>query len=480
MKFTYFAHQVIRYMCRVILFVLGLCCFGCYDNESKTIFCGKIYNPTDSLVTLYFNNQAIDTTRLDSEDFFIFEFDKLPQSGLFYLKNSNNFQYVYLEEGDSLKLTANTYNFEKSTTWEGKGAQINTFMSDMRKLNEQNIPFYKQIHNLSAQEFITKIDSVHYDYLILYEDFLNSTKNLSEKAQKMAWASFFFDVHKQHEMYLFEHNYRNRKHSPTQLPKYFYNFRKEINFNDLELSFYTPYHQYLTHYINNIAYTQNLVFSENRTHDEIVYDFQLKKLNCIDSVFNNKTIKDNMIRAASFWYMLRPKNEYYNQIYIENTQKYIENNLYKDEIEHLYEVVLKFKSGQDIPNLKIVDIDNQNIELKSVINHQKCVVFYFWSATEPNKSIHQRIAKLQNDFPAIRFIGIDTADSYSNWLYRVSDTELIRTEQYHICSYNHSADQSLITYNTNKAMIINKKGKIEQIFVDIFSKELDTILHQIK
>lgn len=187
-----------------------------------------------------------------------------------------------------------------------------------------------------------------------------------------------------------------------------------------------------------------------------------------------------MIRAASFWYMLRPKNEYYNQIYIENTQKYIENNLYKDEIEHLYEVVLKFKSGQDIPNLKIVDIDNQNIELKSVINHQKCVVFYFWSATEPNKSIHQRIAELQNDFPAIRFIGIDTADSYSNWLYRVSDTELIRTEQYHICSYNHSADQSLITYNTNKAMIINKKGKIEQIFVDIFSKELDTILHQIK
>ena len=212
---------------KAILFFLTIICISCSKKEpEKTIFCGRILNPIDSLVVLYFNDQIIDTATIDTKNNFCFRLDNLKQNGLYYFKTSDNFQYVYLERGDSLLFSANTYNFYKSVTYSGTNASVNNFINEMKLKVEQNENRYRNWYRLSPDKFVAKVDSIYLDYQHIYNDFLKKNKKLSFQAQKVAWASFFFDAHKPYELYQLENERVFQK--KVTLPEYFYNFRKNL------------------------------------------------------------------------------------------------------------------------------------------------------------------------------------------------------------------------------------------------------------
>lgn len=463
-------------MYKGFLLFFGLLCLGCKNRPERAVLYGKISNPTDSLVVLYSNEKAIDSVKLNSDDSFHFVLNSV-NDGLFYFKTGNFFQYVYLEKGDSLFFTSNTFNFHKSVMWSGEGSQVNNFISSIRQKTQNQENIYDAFFSLSPDLFTQKVDSIYKQYVVSYEKFLTENKEISPKAKKIAWASFFFDAHKPYERYLFEHNHTS-KEERLSLPENFYSFRRKIDVNDEKFSLYTPYHQYLTHYINNISYVKNLK-KKNLADNKKMLHFQLNRLEVIDSIFSNKTIKDNMVRTAVFSYLLHPHGCSYNSTYIEKLQPYIEHNSHKKEIENLYQSVLKFGVGKEAPSLQLIDIKEDKTNLSTVIKPNQINIFYFWSSHNPYQLLHQYMRYLERRFPNYNFAGIDTSHDFRKWSYNTSDTQIIQTNQYHIYGYRSKIDKNFVTYNLNRAVIIDRYGKLNHIFVDINS-QLENVLNRLE
>lgn len=468
-------------MKRIVFLCISIFCVACWNDTKRnvtpadTVFGGKIINPTDSLVVLFFQERAVDTARIH-QNRFSFEFENFAPDGLYYFKTGDNFHYVYLEKGDSLSISANTYNFDNSITCSGRGSSVNNFINEMGRKFAKEQEFYEKLYALPAVPFYHKVDSVYQECLRSYKTFLKKNPHLSEKAQKVAKASFFFDAHKPLEMYLLKyHGNRTVKGKVTDrvLPKYFYNFRKEIKYNDMDLSFYTPYHQYLVQYVNNEAYSNSLGTQKKNFKQENVLWFQIEKLKVIDSVFSRNVIRDNQMRNASFSYLLSANSQDYNRIYMRELEPLIEHNVHKQEIEQLYQTVFNFEKGKPLPDIELTDIQGEKKSIKSLVKGHMCI-FYFWSAhNEYAKYLHLRVEQLRENFPNVDFVGVEIGSDYERWLYVVSDTKLIGTQQYYIASYQNKSNRDLISYNVNKALVVNKKGLIKESFVDVFSPDVE-------
>ena len=123
--------------------------------------------------------------------------------------------------------------------------------------------------------------------------------------------------------------------------------------------------------------------------------------------------------------------------------------------------------------IELTDIQGENKSIKSLINGRICI-FYFWSANnEYAKYLHLRVEQLRENFPNVDFVGVEIGSDYERWLYVVSDTKLIGTQQYYIASYQNKSNRDLISYNVNKALVVNKKGLIKESFVDVFSPDVE-------
>ena len=121
--------KIINY---IILSFLILLAASCVDKEANanTFFGGKIINPKTRFVALYSNDKLIDTLYLNNRNKFLGTYENLDE-GLYYFQHGNENQYVYLEPKDSLILRLNTWDFDESLVFAGKGAERNNILIDI-------------------------------------------------------------------------------------------------------------------------------------------------------------------------------------------------------------------------------------------------------------------------------------------------------------------------------------------------------------
>ncbi|MEO1013519.1 MAG: transaldolase, partial [Bacteroidota bacterium] len=149
-------------MHRPLLYLLLLTVMGCGSGavkSSDTFFAGEIVNPTNEYVVLFKGESVIDSARLDDDNRFAFRWDSI-KSGLYHFKHNPEFQYVYLEEGDSLLIRLNTMDFDESLVFSGTGAEVNNFLLELFLVNEKEEPFVYDMYKLEPWAFHLKIDSL--------------------------------------------------------------------------------------------------------------------------------------------------------------------------------------------------------------------------------------------------------------------------------------------------------------------------------
>ncbi len=122
--------------------------YSCKQQEKKddaTYFGGQIINPKSSKVYFLKNDKYLDSASLDKNNKFLFKFDKLTP-GLYTFSHGNEYQYVYLEQKDSIILRLNTWDFDESLAFIGKGAERNNFLMSLFLYEEDEDrlfrPFY--------------------------------------------------------------------------------------------------------------------------------------------------------------------------------------------------------------------------------------------------------------------------------------------------------------------------------------------------
>ncbi len=450
----------------ILVGLIAVSCLNNKGNEKHVIFAGEIVNPTSDQVILFKGENPIDSVKLDSDNRFIFRLDSVSE-GLHHFYHNPELQYVYLENGDSLQVRLNTSDFDESLVFSGKGEEINNFLLEMFLVREEEEFLVNKMYELEPEVFHQKIDSLRNNKLALLEQ-TKTEFEISPKAYDLAKAFISYSANISMEAYPFYHRRRSGESKMHDLPNSFYDYRKEINYNDKDLTYLRPYYNFMKFHLGNLAYTM----CKSDCGDKIErasrqLHFNEHKLKLIDSLITQKELRDNLFRNVAIDYLLKHDTEQNNKRFIEDFKKLSHNNTHNTEIFTLYEGIINMQPSKSLPDFTLYSYDGTEVKLADIDNNTP-VVFYFWSGTEPGhfRNIINRVTELKLEHPKYQFVGINLRTDKAKWKAMVDGNNLDPSEQFWTSNYEQAV-QTLIVYNPNKT-IVAKNGIIVDAFANIY------------
>jgi hypothetical protein len=223
----------------------------------------------------------------------------------------------------------------------------------------------------------------------------------------------------------------------------------------------------MKYHLGNVAYMNcmekcgDLELESNQLH------FNKHKLFLIDSLIQEKELRDNLFRNVAMDYLLKRDNEENMGKFIEDFHKLSGNNKHLGEINSLYEGVVRMQPSKALPELTLYSPDEKPVSLSDLSKGKK-TVFYFWSGSEMGhfRNISKRIAKLKSEYPQYNFIGINLRTDMNRWKALVESNNLSHAEQYWAEDFD-TFTYTLVISESNKG-IIAKDGVILDGFANIY------------
>ncbi|MCM5663344.1 TlpA family protein disulfide reductase [Galbibacter mesophilus] len=460
----------------ITLLIASLTC-SCSNSPTKAYFSGEIVNPNMDYVYLHHNNERIDSAELSENNRFSFEITDLKE-GLYHFDHKE-YQYIILEKGDSLLMRLNTLDFDESLVYSGNGAAKNNFLIDVFLIYEDEEKVVNDFSELPPKEFLFKIDSLKKMKEELLTD-INASDPLSPMAMHIANKAIDYRYFTDMEEYPFIHKRKSGSKTIPKLPKNFYSFRNQVDYNDTLLTYYRPYFNYLITHFNNLAYTGCAKKCEDVDNLEKSLHYSIHKLKLInDKVAENKTIRDNLNRNVAFTYLLGDNSVDNNEKFIDSFNKYASDNQHIEEVTDFYKNVQNLQKGLTLPSIRLVDMEGNKITIDSTA-YEKNTVFYFWDINQKNHRVNvlNRIAKLKEEYPEYDYIGINVNEDRDEWVKNL----LHLTENGETLTQYQTDDidellATLVIKSLNKIIIVDKNGKIIEGFGNIYHrKELENSL----
>lgn len=456
------------------LFLFLICSCGNSKKDSSSIsFAGEIINPTSDVVILHKGDSVLGSARLDENNRFSFKLDSL-EDGLYHFYHRPEYQVVYLEKGDSLQIRFNTYDFDESLVFSGNGEEINNLLLELYLIHENEKSVLYSFYPLEPEAFIKKVDSLKESELQLLADLKVENPTLSKKALKMAQASVDYNSYILKEKYPFYHKKRKGEKTIHELPNNFYDYRKNINYKDKDLVYLGPYYEFMKDHFGNLSYMNCSHLCKGSDKDlRNQLHFNTHKMKLIDSLVQEKSLKDNLFRNVAVDYLLMAHDsQKNNKIFIDEFYKYASENKYQDEITTLYEGVKNIQPNHKIPDVMVVDTAGSKISL-SEIAEGKNVVFYFWTGTRKRhyEDMTKHVKKLSEKYKEYTFVGLNFNTEPKRWKSLLQINKLDPALQFRTDNYDE-LDDALVIYPLNKG-IITKDGIIVNGFANMYTSFIE-------
>ena len=354
-------------MNKKILYLFLFILVGCNVGEKSSpnvFFSGEIVNPTSKHVVLYKGDVVIDSSSLDQNKMFSFKLDSI-EDGLYHFNHAPEYQYVYLEKGDSLLIRLNTVDFDESLVFSGTGEEVNNFMMEIYLANESEKNLIDELYSLEPENFSRKIDSLEQLKIDLLNE-LTLEIALSEKAMQIAKANIVYNYATFKERYPFKHKKLSEKKEVPKLSKEFYKYRNDLTYNNKDFTYLRPYYEYMVNHFGNLSYMSCSHGCDIK--DKMVKNhlhFNKHKLKLIDSLVEEKELKDNLFRNVAVDYLLKVHDtEANNKIFIEIFHALSGNNKHIDEIDDLYEGIKNIQPNKRIPNVVVSILKGKKCRFK--------------------------------------------------------------------------------------------------------------------
>lgn len=459
-------------MNRILLFLflpLFICCSEEEKKSPTVLFAGEIVNPTSEYVVLFKDDVVIDSAKLDSNNRFSFKIDSINE-GLHHFSHSPEIQYIYLKDSDSIMLRLNTIDFDESLVFSGKGEEINNFLINMFLANEdENYLIKNSLCPLEPKEFEHQLDSLKSLKLNELAE-LKSNVELTDKAIKIAKASIDYNYYMYKELYPFYHKKKKGEKTIHDLPN-FYAYRKNVDYNDENLTYLRPYYRYMVNHFNNLSYLEcaekcdyGSKALKNKLH------FNTHKLKIIDSLAKGKELRDNLFRNVAVEYLINAKdNKENNKAFIDIFHQYSKNNKHISEINDLYEGIMNVQTGNEVPEVKVVDFEGNSLSIKDIAKNNENVVFYFWSNIDKMhfKNVTTKVKLLSEKHPNHQFVGINLRTDELRWKTMVNSNQLDKGTQYRAMD-DQALEHSLIVFFDRNKCVITKDGLIVDAFANLY------------
>ncbi|MCB0399883.1 MAG: hypothetical protein KDD26_09740 [Winogradskyella sp.] len=454
--------------------------FGCKVNTNNNgdfaYIGGEIVNPKNNSIILYnIEGKVVDSLTLDSNNRFIYKIEDL-HPGLYSFTHGGEYQLVLLEPNDSVMFRLNTYDFDESLVFTGEGARKNNYLIETYLANEQQAN--KLVHHakMEPEEFNIFVEERRQKELTKFRNFLQD-KEESELFKTIIETNINYNSYADKEIYPFAYFGNNKLIHIKDLPENFYEYRKSVDYNASHLSHLYAYNRFLFSHIDNIA--AQSYYKNNDSHsvfDRHCIDYNKSKLDIIDSIISDETIKNNLLKYKTRDYVS------YNHTEAEADEMlnyYLPKSTNEEDKESVKELVCSLKllrQGNPIPNLEIVNYDNTEHNLNSIIN--KPTIIYFWSSNSKMqyRNSHYKVKSLKYAFPQVEFVSINlNSDDDKSWKSIINNYDFPTKNEYKF-KYPAKARKVLAVNYLNKAIIVNENGMILHPNVNIFKSDFTEML----
>lgn len=442
-----------------ILLSLTSCKRDFASDDYVAYFGGEIINPQDKYVIFMKDNEVVDTIFLDKQNRFIHKFDSLAP-GLYTFKHHPEYQYVYFDKNDSLMVRLNTFDFDNSVVFCGRGDEKNNFLMELYLKNESDKELMYDTFDRNVEQFIKNIDS---SYAIRKSFYLKKKAEIGwgEDFDLIAKSSLDFHHITKKEIYPYAHQFRTGENIRKYLPEDYYSHRKNVDFNNEVLTTYSPYVRYVSVMLNNLSLQNN-----RKDLNENSLDNNITKLNISDTLIKNQRVKNNVLKNVALMYLLEDQNMYNNQKFIERYLALSTDEKQEQEIKEIYNAVQNLKIGNILPEIKLIDKNNQNV---LVSDRKKPAVLFFWTTLAESHllSSHKKAAEFKAKYPNYDFIAININDTEYKWKEALKKYNLNQFTELHSTDFESIRKKWVIT-KIHRVIIVNADGTIKNGFTNFF------------
>ena len=450
---------------------LSITIFGCKkqngDGEYVAYFGGEIVNPNSRIVLFCKDDNVIDTIKLDKNNRFFIKFDSLAP-GMYSFKHEPEYQYVYFDKNDSIMVRVNSNDFDNSLMYCGRGDLKNNFLMDLYLKNEKDKNKMFEVFEYDINKFNKNIDS---SYQV-------TQKYFEKKKQEIQWdddfdqyakAAMDFHYYSKKELYPTIHKIRTGKDVYEVIPNGYYDFRKNIDYNNENLSSFAPFVMYLHNMLNNMG---SINYHNHFSEADIALKTNINKLNIADTLIKNEKLKNIILNNIAFGYLLEDQNMINNKTFLDTYHKYSTDKSSKNEINKISNAIQLMKIGASLPEVMLLNQKDEKVSSNSFAN--KKTVIFFWTARAYThfEAVHKKIIEFKKQYPDYQFVAVNLNDTQNEWKKILKTYNLPGIIELRCDDFKDIKEKWAIN-KIHRTIILDQKGKIKNAFTNIFDTKFE-------
>ena len=454
------------------LFFLG--CQTSPKGNNDVFVGGNIINPSNNYVVLYDTQNNIDTLYLNEENRFYHHITNF-KPGIHSFVHGGKYQSILLEENDSIMMHINTLDFDESIVYNGIGAKKNNYLINLllklEKEDRNTNAAFAQLPEEYHQSIETYISKNTHDL----ESFLQANPN-SDLFKKVALSTIKYHYFTRKELYPFRHFGVNSFSNFKKLPSSFYDFRKEIVYNDVDLKDFYPYYNFLFPHINNLAIEQLTTLNKEFTLDVNKLEYTARKLELIDSLVTNTMIKNNLLKYTTRNFIANSKSIDQSYILYQSFLDKSTNEKDKKYIKDLFKNAQGLQPGYPLPAIEVINHTNETLNINTIFD--KTTVIYFWDNASRYhfENSHIKVKTLEEKFPNVDFISININSMHTYaWKNMILGNQFKINNEYRFADPSYAKKRLAINY-IKKVLIVDFKGVILNVTADLFDPYFESLL----
>lgn len=445
------------------------------DEGDVAYLGGEIINPSNNTVLIYKGgyrgNSPLDTLLLDENNRFFYKFTHLVP-GFYTFHHGTDVQMVLMEPNDSLMVRLNTIDFDESLVYTGKGAKKNNYLIDLFLESEREDQKVLKYCQFKAEDFEKRLDSLKDLKLERLEEF-NAKNTPSELFETIAKANIDYNYYMTKEVYPFAFYSKNEMANLNSLPKDFYAYRKNLDYNNQTLEDYFPYYEFLKYHFRNLAFVEQCKNTNDSIFNYRSVDYNITKMKLIDSLVQNKKLKNNLLADTAFRFFNSGTSVQENGVILKEFLKLSTDERLKEHSIAYTNTLQSLEPGNMLPSVTVLDAKNKPYNINELI--KKPTVIYFWSYTIKRhfKDSHQKIAELKKKYPEVNFVSININNGDPKfWVSSLKQNGFDLLGEYRFANPD-KAKETWALYPINKVILTNKKGIIEDSNANMFSIQFE-------
>lgn len=470
LKKNYFYTPIISLFLIGALFLL----FGCNDTQEKntTFFGGKIKNPKGEYVYFYQGMQPLDSAKLNKQNRFFLELDSI-KNGLYTFKHGPEYQYLYLEPKDSLLIYLNTWDFDESLIFSGKGSGKNNYLINLYLQQEKRDKNFKPNYKLNEEEFSALIDKGIQNELDNYQELIESEEGSpSELFEKLAKTSILFPFYTRKEYYPFYHKWQAKLKDFPEVSDEFYTYRKDIDLNDESLIDYAPYVVYVKTHLSILAHTESALHPE-KSNTELNFMNIVKDKIHIES-FKNELLAISLERSLSNQNLTDKEFAQIQNYFFEECT----NEVLKNKLKRSISQKELIKKGDSLPNIIAYNTSGNQTSINDLTKNNTSVIYFWPKDLARIEMLNEKLVSLEENYPDILFIGIERNKNNEDWQNFVVNKKLVKSKQFNLS--NTAENYSWFEGDMARTIIVNSKGIVENSYLFFNDKYFEESLQKLK